>query len=647
MHTRDDKTNAPVSAESGDRGRIRQERIEGAGQAATFQNAGAEGEPPPAHRLDAREEGSGGSRAPLTASVAHVLNDWVSDASAGPRPAAGGDGASGGGEVVARSQSGTGREPASDSISHYAQAQAAQEGTRGSRVSLPHRERLESAFGRDLGEIPVHDGAEARKSAGALNAHAFQVNGSIVLGERRDLRTVAEEVAHVEQFRIGGSGAAGLTSPSGAAELEASAAASAIVSGGAAPALSQGLGEAAVARSDDKEAEEKKQKALADARSAADSAKQAKSTALNAGGITALLGKIDEALSKCQAAVDLGAGAASGMLGELQTLKADANTAQTALPKIQAAIEALTPMRECNPGAIQAKVDAATALVDSVPGSMSQVIEFGDFRRLIRNQQKKVGRAEEFINLANEVVAKGGDEASVPPGPQRVQILVRRQQELNGVARFGQKRPQLDPPPNLASALSDIHGKISSAIAEGGISANDMLAMQAEYGAEIGLTQGKDDSYGITVGTEGNVGLQEGHRMLAHTHPNAKDDIRKELPSAGGGDLNFNSNVQAVIHDSGVTMFGPGTTGSDIGDQSGGTRHMNNVVGVNTTDVNLAGTGGQLSLTHNQSGANIGWDGQNAPQVSGQGASQMPQGTVRHIQHAGYSSEGQRQETLF
>lgn len=244
MNARDDKANAPVSAQGGNRGRIRQERLEGAGQAPTFHGAGAEGEPPPLHRLDADDERGHGSRAPLTASVAHVLNDWVSDASAGPSPAGGADGPRGRGEVVARSQSGYGQEPSSDSISHYAQS-----GMQGGRVSLPFRSQLERSFGAPLGDIPVYQGDQATAAARAMNANAYAYRGSIVLGDRSDVRTVAEETAHVLQARGGKlDGATSLTDPHGAVESEAASAADSVAAGQSAGALSQGLGSETVAR---------------------------------------------------------------------------------------------------------------------------------------------------------------------------------------------------------------------------------------------------------------------------------------------------------------------------------------------------------------------------------------------------------------
>lgn len=83
---------------------------------------------------------------------------------------------------------------------------------------LPHRTRMEQAFGRPLGHVKAHVGPEASEASAALGAEAYAY-GSEVAFDRANppVETVAHEVAHVVQqsSRPGASGG-----EAGVADLE-------------------------------------------------------------------------------------------------------------------------------------------------------------------------------------------------------------------------------------------------------------------------------------------------------------------------------------------------------------------------------------------------------------------------------------------
>lgn len=129
----------------------------------------------------------------------------------------------------------------------------ARSGKEGSVGQLPYLSQLEQSFGRSLGHINCHSGEKAQSAAGALRAHAYAHEGSVVVGDRSDLRTIAEETAHVLQMegtRGSGGPAGGITDPGSAVEMEAGRAADTVASGGTVGHLSEGLGAQAVARSE-------------------------------------------------------------------------------------------------------------------------------------------------------------------------------------------------------------------------------------------------------------------------------------------------------------------------------------------------------------------------------------------------------------
>lgn len=97
---------------------------------------------------------------------------------------------------------------------------------------LPHRDRLERAFGESLADVEVHTGAG--RALEAIGADAATLGSQIAFADAApDLRTTAHEVAHVLQNRrADGPVAAGIGPANGPAELDAQRAASAVVGGG-------------------------------------------------------------------------------------------------------------------------------------------------------------------------------------------------------------------------------------------------------------------------------------------------------------------------------------------------------------------------------------------------------------------------------
>lgn len=129
--------------------------------------------------------------------------------------------------------------------------ETAQRGLSGPAGQLPHLGQLEQSFGRNLSGVPCYSGDSATQSAHELGAHAYAYKGSVVLGDRSDVRTTAEETAHALQqthdfsaFRTNSA----MTTPGDGAELEAQNVAHNVAAGAAAGALNAGLGFETVAR---------------------------------------------------------------------------------------------------------------------------------------------------------------------------------------------------------------------------------------------------------------------------------------------------------------------------------------------------------------------------------------------------------------
>lgn len=137
-----------------------------------------------------------------------------------------------------------------EALSASEQRARAAEGLSAPARELPHRAQLERSFGTSLAGVKAHTGPDAERAAKSLGAHAFAYRGSVVLGDRSDVKTTAEEAAHALQQRSGSSSGerGGLTDPNGATEREAQSAAENVASGGSAGGLGFGLGFETVAR---------------------------------------------------------------------------------------------------------------------------------------------------------------------------------------------------------------------------------------------------------------------------------------------------------------------------------------------------------------------------------------------------------------
>ncbi|MEZ4358828.1 MAG: DUF4157 domain-containing protein [Kofleriaceae bacterium] len=80
------------------------------------------------------------------------------------------------------------------------EAELARAGRRDATVELPFREELQPLLGADLSRVPVHAGPNAQAAATQLGAHAYAVDGAIVLGDAApDKELVAHELVHALQ----------------------------------------------------------------------------------------------------------------------------------------------------------------------------------------------------------------------------------------------------------------------------------------------------------------------------------------------------------------------------------------------------------------------------------------------------------------
>lgn len=202
--------------------------------------------------------GTGGE---LTPAVAGVLNSWVDDARLDA------DEGTGAGETRPITSAGSIPSSASTAVmrSHSLQSlgapkkgplsdpgeiqRVAQSGFDGMAGPLPYRNQLESSYGVSLDHVKAYTGPQAKQAADQLSANAYAYNGAVVLGEKSDLKTVAEETAHVLQQSSGLPAAMtpGLTDPAGAAEMDAQSAADSVAQGERA-SISSGLSATTVAR---------------------------------------------------------------------------------------------------------------------------------------------------------------------------------------------------------------------------------------------------------------------------------------------------------------------------------------------------------------------------------------------------------------
>jgi hypothetical protein len=102
-----------------------------------------------------------------------------------------------------------GRHQAAHQAAHQGQAQD-QQGTDtvaevvhspGRPLDRGLRGSMESAFGTDLGDVRLHSGTGAERSAAALGARAYTVGEHVVLGRDAGPHTLVHELAHVVQQR--------------------------------------------------------------------------------------------------------------------------------------------------------------------------------------------------------------------------------------------------------------------------------------------------------------------------------------------------------------------------------------------------------------------------------------------------------------
>ena len=97
---------------------------------------------------------------------------------------------------------------------------------------LPHRERLEASFGRDLSGIEAHSDAESLEAAADIDAEAYATGDHVVVPPDAGPGLVAHEVAHVMQQQDGVQAKGGLDGGAGdPLERQADAVGAAVESG--------------------------------------------------------------------------------------------------------------------------------------------------------------------------------------------------------------------------------------------------------------------------------------------------------------------------------------------------------------------------------------------------------------------------------
>lgn len=228
-------------------------------------------------------------------------------------------------------------------------SQVAARGMQGRAEPLPYRPTLESAFGRRLDDISVYRGPATTDAANQLHANAYAFRGSIALGEKQDLATVAEETAHVLQQRSGRSDAlsAGLTDPHGGAEMEAHSIGATIASGGSARGgLASGIASEAVARNskdtpsttappssspEHADGEKEKKKTIADAEKAATTALRNVDVTSSA-AVTAAIQKAQTAMATIESA---GGRPSLGLKFDIDNLREGHAAYQAVKPKLK------------------------------------------------------------------------------------------------------------------------------------------------------------------------------------------------------------------------------------------------------------------------------------------------------------------------
>lgn len=124
---------------------------------------------------------------------------------------------------------GAGADPLADDKIHS----AAERGVAGSGGEVPHRARMEEAFGTSFDSVRAHTDNAASVANRQMNAEAYTFGESVAFGTTSpSLGLVAHELAHVVQQRAGAGPAGGVGHEGDAFEQEAHAAAAQVESGG-------------------------------------------------------------------------------------------------------------------------------------------------------------------------------------------------------------------------------------------------------------------------------------------------------------------------------------------------------------------------------------------------------------------------------
>jgi hypothetical protein len=111
-------------------------------------------------------------------------------------------------------------------------------GVAGSGGALPHRDRIQDAFGHhDVSRVQAHIGGPAAEAGRAMGAAAYATGDRVAFAGAPDLHTAAHEAAHVVQQRAGVSLPAGVGQAGDAYEQHADAVADHVVRGESAAGL--------------------------------------------------------------------------------------------------------------------------------------------------------------------------------------------------------------------------------------------------------------------------------------------------------------------------------------------------------------------------------------------------------------------------
>ncbi|HEX7840323.1 MAG TPA: DUF4157 domain-containing protein, partial [Kofleriaceae bacterium] len=113
-------------------------------------------------------------------------------------------------------------------------APVAEAGFSGKASEVPHRAKMEAAFGRSFAGVQAHVGAEASESSRALDAQAYTVGHRVAFRESNpDEKLVAHELTHVVQQGVGAAVMTkNLSEPGDALEKEADQVGDVVASGG-------------------------------------------------------------------------------------------------------------------------------------------------------------------------------------------------------------------------------------------------------------------------------------------------------------------------------------------------------------------------------------------------------------------------------